>query len=72
MPESQPMTEVHVLYSSGSFKAGPWIWYHAAHSGALEGRIHMGPGTLYGVLTRMRKEGSFRWTRKKTDERTIP
>ena len=21
------------------------------------GRIHMGPGTLYGVLTRMRKEG---------------
>ena len=48
---------VHVLYSSGSFKAGPWIWYHAAYSGALQGPHPHGARYPYGILTRMRKEG---------------
>ena len=49
---------VHVLYSSGSFKAGPWIWHYAAYSGALQSAASTwGAGTLYGILTRMRKEG---------------
>ncbi|MGM9522371.1 MAG: PadR family transcriptional regulator [Oscillospiraceae bacterium] len=67
MGESQPMTEAmyYVLLALMKPDHGYGIMQHIKQlSGS---RVVMGPGTLYGVLTRMKKEGMI--VLEKEDER---
>ena len=57
MPESQPMTEA--MYYILLALLTPSHGYHLMQTveEVSRGRLRIGPGTLYGVLTRMQKEG---------------
>lgn len=56
MPESPPMTEAMYYILLALMKPGHGYGM-MQHIKELSGqRIQMGPGTLYGVLTRMKKE----------------
>lgn len=57
MPESQPMTESMFYILLALLKPGHGYGIMQRILELSKGRIHMGPGTLYGILTRMRKEG---------------
>ena len=67
MGESQPMTEAmyYVLLALMKPDHGYGIMQHIKQLSG--GRVVMGPGTLYGVLTRMKKEGMI--VLQKEDER---
>ena len=57
MPESQPMTEAmyYVLLALREPAHGYVLLRRIREISG--GRLEMGPGTLYGVLTRLKKEG---------------
>jgi DNA-binding PadR family transcriptional regulator len=57
MSGSQPMTEAMFYILLALLKPGHGYGMMQRILELSGGRIHMGPGTLYGVLTRMRKEG---------------
>ena len=57
MPQAQPMTEAMYYILLSLLKPGHGYGMIARSRELSGGRIEMGPGTLYGVLTRMKKEG---------------
>ncbi len=57
MSESQPMTEAMFYILLACLKPGHGYGMMQRIKELSGGRIVMGPGTMYGVLTRMKKEG---------------
>ena len=57
MHDSQPMTEAMYYILLALLKPGHGYGMMRRIRELSGGRIDMGPGTLYGVLTRMKKEG---------------
>lgn len=55
--EQSPMTEAMYYILLSLLKPGHGYGMMARIRELSGGRINMGPGTLYGVLTRMKKEG---------------
>ncbi len=57
MAESQPMTEAMYYILLSLLRPGYGYGMMQRIRELSGGRLEMGPGTLYGVLTRMKKEG---------------
>ena len=57
MSESQPMTEAMFYILLSLLHTGHGYGMMQRINELSGGRLSIGPGTLYGVLTRMRKEG---------------
>ncbi len=57
MPEQQPMTEAMFYILLALLHPGHGYGMMQRIRELSDGRLEMGPGTLYGVLTRMKKEG---------------
>ena len=57
MNEHQPMTEAMYYILLSLLKPGHGYGMMRRIRELSGGRVEMGPGTLYGVLTRMKKEG---------------
>ena len=53
----QPMSEAAFYILLALLKPSHGYSMMARISELSKGRVHMGPGTLYGALTRMKKEG---------------
>lgn len=74
MAEQQPMTEAMYYILLSLLQPGYGYGMMQRIRALSGGRMEMGPGTLYGVLTRMKKEGLIRMTdednRRKTYEIT--
>ena len=74
MPELSPMTEAMYYVLLALQKPGHGYGMMQRIRELSGGRVIMGPGTLYGVLTRMHREGLIRLTseqeRRKTYEIT--
>ncbi len=65
MPTQGPMTEAAYYILLALTKPGHGYGMMARIKELSGGRISMGPGTLYGVLSRMSKEGLIRLTEEK-------
>ena len=57
MSENQPMTEAMYYILLSLLRPGHGYGMMQRITEISAGRIHMGPGTLYGVLNRMKREG---------------
>ena len=57
MSEQQPMTEAMFYILLALLHPGHGYGMMQRIRELSDGRLEMGPGTLYGVLTRMKKEG---------------
>lgn len=57
MPDQQPMTEAMFYILLALLHPGHGYGMMQRIRELSGGRLEMGPGTLYGVLTRMKKEG---------------
>lgn len=57
MPEQQPMTEAMFYILLALLHPGHGYGMMQRIRELSGGRMEMGPGTLYGVLSRMKKEG---------------
>lgn len=57
MADNQPMTEAAYYVLLSLLETGYGYGMMQRIRELSGGRLEMGPGTLYGVLTRMRKEG---------------
>ena len=57
MPQAQPMTEAMYSILLRLWQPGHGYEMIARIRELSGGRVEMGPGTLYGVLTRMKEEG---------------
>ncbi len=57
MAETQPMTEAMYYILLSLLRPGYGYGMMQRIRELSGGRLEMGPGTLYGVLTRMKKEG---------------
>ena len=57
MPQAQPMTEAMYYILLSLLQPGHGYGMIARIRELSGGRVEMGPGTLYGVLTRMKEEG---------------
>lgn len=57
MTQSQPMTEAMFYILLALLEPGHGYGMMQRIREISGGRVDMGPGTLYGVLTRMRREG---------------
>lgn len=57
MEQSQPMTEAMYYILLSLLRPGYGYGMMQRIRELSGGRLEMGPGTLYGVLTRMKKEG---------------
>ena len=57
MPENQPMTEATYYVLLAILKPGHGYRLMQRVRELSGGRLLMGPGTLYGILSRMNKEG---------------
>ena len=57
MGEQGPMTEAMYYILLALTKPGYGYGMMQRITELSRGRLHMGPGTLYGVLTRMKKDG---------------
>ena len=57
MPEAQPMTEAMYYILLALLEPGHGYGMMQRIREISGGRMQMGPGTLYGVLNRMKKEG---------------
>ncbi|MGI5884760.1 MAG: PadR family transcriptional regulator [Candidatus Spyradocola sp.] len=70
MPEAQPMTEAmyYVLLALRTPAHGYSLLKRIREISG--GRVEMGPGTLYGVLTRLRKEGLLELTAEEERRKT--
>ncbi len=62
MASQAPMTEANYYILLALTKPGYGYGMMQRIQELSGGRIEMGPGTLYGVLTRMRKEGLIQLT----------
>ena len=62
MPQHQPMTEAMFYILLALLHPGHGYGMMQRIRGLSGGRLEMGPGTLYGVLTRMKKEGLIVFT----------
>ena len=67
MADNQPMTEAAYYVLLSLLETGYGYGMMQRIRELSGGRLEMGPGTLYGVLTRMRKEGLI--TLESQDER---
>ena len=57
MPENQPMTEATYYVLLAILKPGHGYRLMQQVNEASGGRVRMGPGTLYGLLSKMKKDG---------------
>lgn len=62
MPDQQPMTEAMFYILLALLHPGHGYGMMQRIRELSGGRLEMGPGTLYGVLTRMKKEGLIVFT----------
>lgn len=60
MGEAQPMTEAMYYVLLALYEPGHGYGMMQRIREISGGRMEMGPGTLYGVLSRMKKEGLIR------------
>ncbi|MEG1721094.1 MAG: PadR family transcriptional regulator [Pseudoflavonifractor sp.] len=57
MQEKGPMTEANYYVLLALMKPGHGYQLMAEIAAVSDGRVQMGPGTLYGILTRLHNEG---------------
>ncbi|SHI18143.1 DNA-binding transcriptional regulator, PadR family [Sporobacter termitidis DSM 10068] len=70
MAEQQPMTEAMYYILLALLKPGHGYGMILRIRELSGGRLEMGPGTLYGVLTRMKKEGLIKLASEKDRRKT--
>lgn len=72
MPQAQPMTEAMYYILLSLLQPGHGYGMIARIRELSGGRVEMGPGTLYGVLTRMKEEGLIVLASERSGARPMP